>query len=122
MTTWPFAGFVNAQLNVYGGCPPDADATNVHVTLPVGGATQGVFCTVNEPVSPGMLVVVVDEDAVDVVVPEEGPVDPPPQLAAARATTARTAAPECLCDVDPRVRDDALMLPCSSKGWFTNGP
>jgi len=52
---------------------------------------HGRFVTVNEPVNPGTLVVVVDD--VDVVVVELVVVDvfgPPPQLAPARINTATT--------------------------------
>jgi hypothetical protein len=41
---------------------------NLQDTLPLPGATHGVFSTLNEPLNAGMLVVVVDVVAVDVVV------------------------------------------------------
>jgi hypothetical protein len=47
---------------------------NLHDTLPLAFATQGVPSTLNDPLSPGMLVVVVDVVAVDVVVVVAGTV------------------------------------------------
>jgi len=90
------AGFLKIHVNVYGAWPPDALPTNVHDTGAVAVAVHGVFCTLIEPVSTGIEVVVVDVVVVvtgavvvvvalavvvvvDVVV---GPVDPPQLVAA----------------------------------------
>jgi hypothetical protein len=99
--------------------PPVAEAMNLQSTLPFAAALQigvagggGLPSTRNEALSPGMLVVVVDVVAVDVVVvvagavvvvvdvvaTEEvvatgvGDVSPPPQPAPASAIAATTTA------------------------------
>jgi hypothetical protein len=109
--------------------PPVAVAMNLHDTLPLELATQGVCSTLNDPLSAGMLVVVVDVVAVevvvvvagvlvvvvvvaieDVVVTRSGPVLLP-QLAPARAIAAISAARPYACNVNLRVLISAITVP-----------
>jgi hypothetical protein len=126
-------GPTKRQSNVYDGVPPVAVAMNRHDTLPTFRAMQGVFSTLKDPASAGMLVVVVDVVAVDVVVVVAtvlvvvdvvaiedvvvviplGPVPPPPQPAPARMIAAITAARPCACHGNPRVPDGAIICPPS---------
>lgn len=120
---------------------------NLHDTLPLAPATHGVCSTLNEPVSAGMLVVVVagvvvvvvagadvvvvlaivvgDVLGVDVVT-GVGVVDPPPQPAPARTTAAISAARPCACDANLRGLDGAIILPSRSnrlvKQTYCKGP
>jgi hypothetical protein len=102
---------------------------NLHDTLPVDLATQGVCSTLKEPASPAMLVVVVDVVAVEVVVVVAtlvvvdvvaidevvvtgvGEASPPPQPAAAATTAAISAARPCARHGNPRVPDAAIICP-----------
>jgi hypothetical protein len=109
---------------------------NLQLTLPLAAATQGVFSTLNEPASPGMLVVAVDVVAVDdvvvvagmlvvvvvaateVVVTGVGDAPPPPQPAAARAIAAISAARRYACHANPWVVDRAITAPSRFNGAY----
>ena len=100
---------------------------NLHDTLPLDAATQGVCSTLKEPASAGMLVVVVDvvavEDvvvvatvlvvvvAIEDVVTGVGDVSPPPQPAPAMTIAAISAARPCACHANPWVPDGAIICP-----------
>jgi hypothetical protein len=108
---------------------------NRHDTLPAAFATHGVFSTLNEPLSEGMLVVAVDVVAVEdvvvvagvlvvvvvatevVVVTRSGPV-PLPQPAAASPIAVISATRRYARNANLWMLDSAITVPSRSSGAY----